>query len=338
MRIVINGFGRIGRTILRQLLSDPENDDFQVALINDIAPLETCAYLFKYDSTFGPYPHTVTSDETDLVIGDRHILFAGSRDISTLDLSGIDVVLDCTGHVPSREVAMRGLVAGARRVLISGPSQHADITIVQGANEKALRDARIVSNSSCTTNAIAPLLKALDTGNGIERSHVTTIHCVTGSQTMVDAPRETLERSRAGGESMVPTSTSAASELQKVLPDIAMRTSVAAVRVPCLSVSAIDATVQLKMPIMGSVPSYLTDIANRSPVIGVTSDACVSRDLRARPESLVLALPETIALGGAQLRIFGWYDNEWGFSARMIEMARTLAAGPHTKERPDGND
>ncbi|MFT7137128.1 MAG: glyceraldehyde 3-phosphate dehydrogenase [Akkermansiaceae bacterium] len=337
MRIVINGFGRIGRTILRQLLADPAHDDIEVALVNDIAPLETCAYLFQYDSTFGPYPEPVMTIGTDLVIGARRIAVAGSRDISTLDLSTIDVVLDCTGDVPSRDIAKRGLRAGARAVLISGPSKHADTTVVIGANEKTLGGAQIVSNSSCTTNAIAPLLKALDMGLGIERAHVTTIHCVTGSQPMVDAPRDTLERSRAGAESMVPTSTSATSELQKVVPYIAARTSIAAVRVPCLGVSAIDATVQLRTSFGASAREFLQVIANRTCVIGATDDPCVSRDLRARPESLVLALPETMALDDTQLRIFGWYDNEWGFSARMIEMARTLAADPHTKEILHGN-
>ncbi len=326
MRIVINGFGRIGRTILRQILTLHDHRDIEVALINDIAPLETCAYLFKYDSTFGPLPMPVETVSSGLQINGTTIPFCAVTDISTLDLSGVDVVLECTGKVQSRQVAEHGLHAGAQTVLISGPSEHADITSVMGANEAGIGTARIISNSSCTTNAIAPLLRAIDAVHSIERAHVTTIHCYTSSQPMVDAPRGDLARSRAGAESMVPTTTSAAKELQKLLPEIGARTSVAAVRVPSLSVSAIDATLQLADAVGPSPKDFLKNIADTSHIIGATDDACVSRDLRTRPESLIIALPETIAVDDRQLRVFGWYDNEWGFSARMIDMARLLAA------------
>ncbi len=330
MRIVINGFGRIGRTILRQVLTMPGHEDIEVVQINDIAPLETCAYLFKYDSTFGPLPDPVTTQNSTLTVGDTHIPFTDLNDISTCDFSDVDIILECTGKVNSREIADRGLQSGAQAVLISGPSEHADVTAVLGANEQDVKDARIVSNSSCTTNAIAPLLRALDAELSIERAHVTTIHCYTSSQPMVDAPRGDLARSRAGAESMVPTTTSAAKELQKLLPDIGARTSVSAVRVPSLSVSAIDAIVQFNKPIPASINDLLRKLAEQSDVIGATDDACVSRDLRARSESLILALPETIAMDEKQLRVFGWYDNEWGFSARMIDIARMLTARSDT--------
>ncbi|WP_417605273.1 type I glyceraldehyde-3-phosphate dehydrogenase [Primorskyibacter flagellatus] len=326
MRIVINGFGRIGRTILRQIMTDPGHADIEVALINDIAPLETCAYLLKYDSTFGPLPYTVEEEEGALTIGQTRIVFSTSADIGACDLTDVDVVLECTGRITSRDMAERGLRAGAKAVLISGPSDHSDTTIVLGANDETLGRSKIISNSSCTTNAIAPLLRAIDAKLGIEQAHVTTIHCYTASQPMVDTPRAGLARSRAGAESMVPTTTSAAKELTQILPGIGARTSIAAVRVPCLSVSAIDATIQLSSPAAASATETLKKIANESRVIGATDDACVSRDLRARPESLILALPETMATGERQLRLFGWYDNEWGFSARMIDMARRLAS------------
>jgi len=328
MRIVISGFGRIGRTILRQILSQPEHCDIEVALINDIAPLETCAYLFQYDSTFGPYPARVAADQDALIVGDTRIPFAQIDALNGQDLSDVDVLLECTGKISSRRAAEAGLAAGAGHVLISGPSEHADITVVKGANDAALGKARIVANSSCTTNAIAPLLRGIDAVLGIERAHITTIHCYTGSQPMVDGPRANLARSRAGAESMVPTTTSAANELKKVLPEVAKRTTVAAVRVPCLSVSAIDAVIQLKTDVGDAVSDVLQDIADQSGVVGVTGDACVSRDLRARPESLIIALPETMMSSESQLRVFGWYDNEWGFSARMIDQARILAANP----------
>jgi len=326
MRIVINGFGRIGRTILRQIIT--QHSDIEVVQINDIAPLETCAYLFKYDSTFGPLPYEVTVEGAALRINDRLIPFSHHADPQGPQIAAADLVLECTGKLQSREMAARGLTAGARAVLISGPSQYADKTCVMGANEAGLGDAQIISNSSCTTNAIGPLMRVVDAALGIEHAHITTIHCYTSSQPMVDTPRGDLARSRAGAESMVPTTTSAAKELQHILPQIGARTSVAALRVPSLSVSAIDATIQLKTSLVGDVKKIMRKIVAGSAVIGATDDPCVSRDMRGRPESLVLALPEVQTIGDSQLRLFGWYDNEWGFSARMIDMARLLAARP----------
>ena len=326
MRIAINGFGRIGRTILRQVMTLPEHADIDIVLVNDIAPLETCAYLFKYDSTFGPLPCDVAEEQTGLRVGDRFIPFLSRDRLSGSEMSGVDVLMECTGKVDTRDTATRGLAAGAGAVLISGPSSFADRTIVIGANDNALGEARIVSNSSCTTNAIAPLLRALQSTVGIERAHITTVHCYTSSQPLVDTPRGNLARSRAGAESMVPTTTSAARELQDIVPDTAGSVSVAALRVPSLSVSAIDVTVQLAAPLKESGQEFVQTLAERTPVIGYTHDPCVSRDMRGRAESLVLALPETQIIGDRQLRIFGWYDNEWGFSARMIDMARKITA------------
>ena len=323
MRVAINGFGRIGRTILRQLLA--AHPDVEIALINDIAPLETCVYLFRYDSVFGPFPGSVTALGGALSIDGRDIPFSRKRDLADLDLTGIDVLMECTGTITTRDQAARGIRAGARNVLISGPCDEAERTIVLGANDGTLGDARIVSNASCTTNALAPLLRVLQDSFGIVQGHMTTIHCYTGSQPMVDAPREDLARSRAGAVSMVPTTTSATRLIDRVLPDIAGRISGAAVRVPVISVSAVDLVVTLEAPPEGDLAQHLRRIAAGSAVLGVTEDATVSTDLRARPDSLVIALPETIRTGH-QARIFGWYDNEWGFSARMIDMACRLAA------------
>lgn len=325
MRILINGFGRIGRTLLRQVLTESRNSDIEVVGINDIASLETCAYLFRYDSVFGPYPGTVEDAPDALVVDGRAIPFTMLADLSRADLSGIDLVLECTGKAGTREVAERGLQAGAKAVLISGPSDAADVTAVLGANADAIGDATIVSNASCTTNGIAPLLRSLDEAFGIERAHITTIHCYTGSQPTVDAPAASLERSRAAAVSMVPTSTSAASQVTRVLPSMADKLTVSAVRVPCISVSAVDAVLQFERPIE-AIQDRLRDLFHDSPLIGLTDDPCVSTDMRARPESLVLALPETRTVGEQQVRLFGWYDNEWGFSARMIDMARLMAA------------
>ena len=315
MRVAINGFGRIGRAVLRQIMAC--HSDIEIVHINDIGGLETCAYLLKYDSVYGPYPGSVTSDDA-LVVDGKRIAFTADQALQA-DLSGIDVLLECTGKAKTRPFAEAGLRAGAANVLISGPSDAADQTLVLGVNEAGLGNDRIISNASCTTNAIGPLLTRLP---AFEHAHITTIHVYTGSQPMVDAPRDSFARSRAGAVSMVPTTTSAAGQIEKLLPNCSGRVSVTAVRVPSVSVSAIDAVITFT----GALPDLA---AITDHIIGTTTDACVSTDMRARPESLVLALPETRIIAGRQMRIFGWYDNEWGFSARMIEMARHM----HRRDR-----
>ncbi|MCB1341669.1 MAG: glyceraldehyde-3-phosphate dehydrogenase [Pseudooceanicola sp.] len=322
MRIAINGFGRIGRTVLRQILAGGRAD-IEVARINDIAPLDLCAYLFAFDSTFGPFPGAVRGAEGVLEVAGRRIPFSQSPDLDAVDLRGVDVLLDCTGIARGTEVARRGLEAGARKVLISGPSPAAEATVVLGANEAALGAARVVSNASCTTNALAPLAKLLHGLGGIERAHMTTIHCYTNSQPMVDAPRGDFARSRGGAQSMVPTTTSAAQLVDTVLPELAGRITGAAVRVPVASVSAVDLVAQLARPVSRDA---LRAAVEGSRVLGWTDLPLVSSDLRARPESLVIAGPETRGSGN-QLRVFGWYDNEWGFSARMLDVAALMAAG-----------
>lgn len=325
-RLFINGFGRIGRTVLRQLLQGGSTETVDIVGVNDIAPSKACTYLLRYDSVYGPFPQPIVAEEGGLQIAGRHIPFYCTPDLRALDLRGVDVVLECTGQNDSRDFVQAGIEAGARDVLISGPSAVADRTIVLGANEQALGEARIVSNASCTTNAIAPLLRLIDLGLGIDRAHVTTIHCYTGSQPTVDRPGFPPERGRAAAVSMVPTSTSAAHQIALVLPEFEGRLSVAAVRVPCISVSAIDATLQIADDPGECLTRFLREAFASSPLVGITEDPCVSTDFRGRPESVIIALPETCRTGPRQLRIFGWYDNEWGFSARMIDMARHLAA------------
>jgi len=328
MKVAINGFGRIGRSILRQILTLPRYAGVEVAQINDIAPPETCAYLFQYDSTFGPFPGPVAFSDGCLEVGGRRIPLSRELDIRAVDLAGVDVLLDCTGIARTTDLAHRGIEAGARKVLISGPSPAAEKTIVLGANEDTLGDAQMVSNASCTTNALAPLLKVIDQIAVVERGHMTTIHCYTSSQPMVDAPRGDLARSRAGALSMVPTTTSAMKLIDVVLPALAGRVSGAAVRVPTASVSAVDLVVQLGRDMTeDSLNAALKSAAEASPVLGWIDQPLVSSDLRARPESLVIALPETRMIGPRQARVFGWYDNEWGFSARMLDVAELMARG-----------
>ena len=324
MKIAINGFGRIGRTILRQVLTRPQTAPIEVALINDIAPLDMLAYLFAYDSTFGPWPGEVAGRGAALHVADRAIPVTHAPDLAHTDLSGVDVLLDCTGIARSSDVAARGLGAGAGKVLISGPSPAAELTVVLGANHDRLGDARIVSNASCTTNALAPLVRLVEAEWGVETGWMTTIHCYTGSQPTIDAPGAEYARSRAAALSMVPTTTSAQRLLDVVLPGIAGRIEGAAVRVPVASVSAVDLTVMTRArPDVATVNAAL---AAAGGVIGRTDRPLVSSDLRARPESIVMALPETRVTSGGLLRLFGWYDNEWGFANRMLDVAARMGS------------
>lgn len=324
MRVFINGFGRIGRSVLRAFLLSPTKwPGLEIVGINDIAAAEMCAYLFEYDSVFGPWRESVALEGGALVIGGRRVPLHRTADVSTLDLTGVDLVLECTGRAEAREVAERGLRAGAGRVLVSGPSSAADVTVVLGANDRVLAGQRIVSNASCTTNALAPLAKLIHANWGIVTGSMTTVHCYTGSQPTVDAPAADYPRSRAAALSMVPTTTSAARLLDGVLPEIAGRIVAQAVRVPVASVSCVDFhLVTEQRPSVEEVNAVFRAAARtEGSVIGATDRPLVSTDLRARAESVVMACPETKVSSGGMLRVFGWYDNEWGFSNRMLDMA-----------------
>lgn len=323
MRVFINGFGRIGRTVLRAWASAPNRwPGLEVVGINDIAAAEMCAYLFEFDSTFGPWAGTVALETGNLVVNGKAIPLTRHPDLSVADLSAVDVVLECTGRADGREVAERGLKAGARRVLISGPSKAADVTVVLGANDETLGNEKIISNASCTTNALAPLARLLDEAFGIVTGSMTTIHCYTGSQPTIDAPALEFARSRAAALSMVPTTTSASRLLDVVLPGIAGRIEGSAVRVPVASVSCVDLAVMLhRTPTVDALNTILKEAGG---VIGWTDRPLVSTDLRARPESIVMALPETRITSNGMVRVFGWYDNEWGFSNRMLDVAARL--------------
>ncbi|WP_439142566.1 type I glyceraldehyde-3-phosphate dehydrogenase [Planktotalea sp.] len=322
-RIALNGFGRIGRSILRILRA--QDLPFELVLVNDIQSLDVCAYLFEYDSVFGRYNGVVKHSDGILELDGDTIPFHHETDLSKLDLSSVDVVLECTGLAGNRAIATRGLDAGARSVLISGPSETADKTIVIGANDEELGHANIVSNASCTTNALAPLLRVLDEAYGVESGHMTTIHCYTGSQPTVDKPGADFARSRAAALSMVPTTTSAQRLTDEVLPHLAGRIEARAIRVPTASVSAIDLTVQTRASVTAQMVRDHLKSQAASGVLGWTEQPLVSSDLRMRPESLVLVGPEISVSVGGLLRVFGWYDNEWGFSMRMLELAERMA-------------
>ncbi|WP_372892528.1 type I glyceraldehyde-3-phosphate dehydrogenase [Rhodosalinus sp.] len=326
VRVAINGFGRIGRTLARQVLSGAPG--IELVHVNDIEAGDLLAYLFAYDSVFGPWRDPVTAEDGALVTGPHRIPLTQAGDIATLDLSGVDVLMECTGRATTRAIAEQGLRAGAARVLISGPSPAADVTVVLGANDAQLADQPIVSNASCTTNALAPLLRLLDEGWGVESGHMTTVHCYTGSQPTVDKPRGTPERSRAAALSMVPTTTSAGKLIGTVLPHLEGRVEARALRVPTASVSCVDLTVAPRRAATAqAVNAALRGAAEPGGVFGWIEHPLVSTDLRGRPESVVMCGPETSVNAGGLLRVFGWYDNEWGYSCRMLDMARRMGAG-----------
>lgn len=322
LTVAINGFGRIGRTVLRAWLGGGW-PDVEIVAVNDIATPEDCAYLFEYDSVFGPWPGAVALEDGALLVDGRRLPLTHAADLSDVDLRGVDLVMECTGRADRTEVARRGIRAGARRVLISGPSEASEVTLVLGANDGDLRpEHELISNASCTTNALAPLARVLDDAFGIDTGWMTTIHCYTGSQPTVDAPRGDPARSRAAALSMVPTTTSAQRLLGRVLPELSGRLEAAAVRVPTASVSAIDLAFLPRR--RAGVDAVNAALRSAGGVIGWTDRPLVSTDLRARPESVVMALPETRRTDGGLLRVFGWYDNEWGFSCRMLDMASLL--------------
>lgn len=320
MRVFINGFGRIGRSVLRAWAQAPHRwPGLEVVGINDIAAPEMCAYLFEYDSVFGPWRGSVALEDGALVVDGRAIPLHRTPNISIMALAKVDVVMECTGRADKRDVAEQGLQAGAARVLVSGPSSAADLTLVLGANDAELAGQMIVSNASCTTNALAPLARLIHDHWGVVTGSMTTIHCYTGSQPTVDAPAADYPRSRAAALSMVPTTTSAQRLLDRVLPQIAGRIEGSAVRVPTASVSAVDLAVMTERP---TTAAEVNDLLRRAGgVIGATDRPLVSTDLRARPESIVMATAETRVTKGGMLRVFGWYDNEWGFSNRMLDVA-----------------
>ncbi len=328
IRVAINGFGRIGRSVLRAWAQGggrlgPHWPEIEIVAINDIADAATCAYLFEFDSVFGPYPGDVSVEGSDLVVDGRHIRLTMERDTGALPLEDVDVVMECTGR-GTRDVAEAALAAGARRVLVSGPAVDPDLTFVMGANSSDLTAAhRIVSNASCTTNAIAPLVRLIDDVWGLDSALMTTVHCYTGSQPTVDMPMRDAARSRAAALSMVPTTTSAEALVDVVLPHLAGRVTGSAVRVPSASVSCVDLAVMTReMPTADAARELFEANANR--LIGYTDKPLVSSDLRARPESLIIAGPEIKRSKGGMLRVFGWYDNEWGFSCRMLDVAEIM--------------
>ena len=328
IKVGINGFGRIGRCVLRAAV-EQGRDDISFVAINDLTDPENLAYLLRYDSVHGRFGGEVSVDGDHLVVDGQRIRVTAERDIADLDWSDVDIVMECTGIFTSREAAAKHLEQGAKRVLISAPGKNADKTIVYGVNHDVLGpDDVVVSNGSCTTNALAPVAKVLDDAFGIQTGFMTTVHAYTGDQPTLDRPhRKDWLRGRAAAMSMVPTSTGAAKAISLVLPQLDGKLDGAAIRVPTPNVSVVDLCVTTETPATAEAVNAAMREAAEGELSGVLqylTDKNVSIDLNHDPHSSSLVSHETKAMGENFVRVLSWYDNEWGFSNRMLDVAAAM--------------
>jgi glyceraldehyde 3-phosphate dehydrogenase len=326
IRVAINGFGRIGRLVLRAI-HEGNRKDLDVVAINDLGSIGANAHLLKYDSVHGPFPGRVRATAKGINLGRGVVPVYAERDPAKLpwDRLKVDVALECTGLFTKREAAAKHLEAGAKRVLISAPATGEDITVVRGVNHRRLRKShRVISNASCTTNCLAPVVYVVNQAVGFQRGFMTTVHSYTGDQRIHDTLHSDLRRARAAAQNMIPTSTGAAKAVGLVLPELAGRIDGTAVRVPTINVSMIDLTfVSRKRCTVDDINKAIIRAAD-GPLKGVlayTDEPLVSGDFNHNPASSIFDLSETQVVDGRFVRVLSWYDNEWGFSNRMVDVA-----------------
>jgi glyceraldehyde 3-phosphate dehydrogenase len=326
IRVAINGFGRIGRNVLRAIY-EAGRDDIEVVAINDLGPVETNAHLLRFDSVHGRFPGTVVVDGDSIDIGKGKIKVTAVKDPAALPYKdiGVDVALECTGIFTARDKAALLLSAGAKRVLVSAPSDGADLTVVFGVNhDKLTKDHLVVSNGSCTTNCLAPVVKVLNDLVGIETGFMTTIHAYTGDQPTLDTMHKDLYRGRAAAMSMIPTSTGAAKAIGLVLPELKGKLDGVAIRVPTPNVSVIDLKI---IATRATTQDEINGAMKRASeqqlkgILGYTTAPNVSIDFNHDPHSSTFHMDQTKVQNGTLVRVMSWYDNEWGFSNRMADTA-----------------
>jgi glyceraldehyde 3-phosphate dehydrogenase len=329
VKVAINGFGRIGRNVARAILERPDCG-LELVSINDLADAKANALLFKRDSVHGTFPGTVEVDGNDLVINGTRIPVTAEKDPANLPhaANGIDIALECTGFFVDRASAGKHLTAGAKRVLISAPGKGVDLTVVFGVNhDKLTADHLIVSNASCTTNCLAPFAKVLDEAIGIERGLMTTIHSYTNDQKILDQIHKDPRRARAAALNMIPTSTGAAVAVGEVLPQLKGKLDGSSIRVPTPNVSVVDLTFTPKRDTTLEEVNSVLKAAAQGPLKGVlayTDEPLVSGDFNHDPHSSTIDSLETAVLEGKLVRVLSWYDNEWGFSNRMVDTAGVM--------------
>ena len=325
VKVAINGFGRIGRNVLRAILESGRTD-IEVVAINDLGPVETNAHLLRFDSVHGRFPHVVTTTADTIDVGRGPIKVTAIRNPAELPWGHVDVIMECTGIFTAKEKVQAHLSTGAKRVLISAPGENADKTIVYGVNHGTLtKDDLVVSNASCTTNCLSPVAKVLNDSIGIVKGFMTTIHSYTGDQPTLDTMHKDLYRARAASLSMIPTSTGAAKAVGLVLPELKGKLDGVAIRVPTPNVSVVDLVFEAKRSTtVEEVNAAIRAAATKGPLVGIlgfTDQPNVSSDFNHDPHSSVFHMDQTKVMDGTMVRILTWYDNEWGFSNRMSDTA-----------------
>ncbi len=329
-KVAINGFGRIGRNVARAILERPDCG-LELVSINDLADAKSNALLFKRDSVHGAFNGSVDVDGNDLIINGKRIHVTAERDPANLPhaAQGIDIALECTGFFTDKDSAGKHLTAGAKRVLISAPAKGVDLTVVYGVNhEKLTADHKVVSNASCTTNCLAPFAKVLNDAIGIERGLMTTVHAYTNDQKILDQIHSDMRRARAAAMSMIPTTTGAARAVGEVLPELKGKLDGSAIRVPTPNVSVVDLTFTPKRDTSVEEVNALLKAAAEGPmkgVLGYSDEPLVSIDYNHCPNSSTIDSLETAVIDGKLVRVLSWYDNEWGFSNRMLDTAGAMA-------------
>jgi len=328
-RVGINGFGRIGRNIMRAARTSGEID---IVAVNDITDAATLAHLLKYDSVLGNLSETVAVDGNGIRVGDHRFIVTADRDPAQLpwgDL-GVDVVLESTGIFTKRDDAAKHLAGGAKRVIITAPAKGPDLTIVLGVNHDQYdpNQHKIISNASCTTNCLAPVAKVVHEQFGLKRGWMTTVHAYTNDQKLLDLPHKDLRRARAAGLSMIPTTTGAAVAVGEVLPELKGKLDGIAMRVPTPNVSVVDLVVQVERTATSEAINAAFATAAEGPLKGVlqvVTDPLVSIDFKGNPHSSILDASYTNVMEGDFVKLLSWYDNEWGYSSRCVDLIRLLA-------------
>ncbi|KRO89740.1 MAG: glyceraldehyde-3-phosphate dehydrogenase [Rhodobacter sp. BACL10 MAG-121220-bin24] len=329
VKVAINGFGRIGRNVLRAIIESGRTDIVVIA-INDLGPVETNAHLLRFDSVHGRFPAVVTTSENSIDVGHGPIRVTALRDPAELPWGGVDVALECTGIFTDRDKAALHLKNGSKRVLVSAPSSGADKTIVFGVNHGALTaNDLVVSNASCTTNCLSPIVQVLHDAIGITKGFMTTIHSYTGDQPTLDTMHKDLYRARAAGLSMIPTSTGAAKAVGLVLPELNGKLDGVAIRVPTPNVSVVDFVFEASRTTSVTEINHAIRAASDGRlkgILGYTDLENVSSDFNHDPHSSIFHMDQTKVLSGNMCRILSWYDNEWGFSNRMADTAVAMGS------------
>ncbi|WP_209122062.1 glyceraldehyde-3-phosphate dehydrogenase [Alkalihalobacillus sp. BA299] len=329
VKVAINGFGRIGRMVFRKAILD---DKLDVVAVNASYPAETLAHLVKYDSTHGPFQAEVIAGDNELIVNGKVVKLLQSRDPKQLPWKelNVDIVVEATGKFKSKETAGYHIEAGAKKVVITAPGKEEDVTIVMGVNEEDYIHEKhdVVSNASCTTNCLAPVAKVIDEAFGIETGMMTTVHSYTNDQKNIDNPHKDLRRARACAQSIIPTSTGAAKAIAKVLPNLSGKLNGMALRVPTPNVSLVDFVVQLKQDVtVEEVNDVLRKAANNElkGILGYTDEPLVSIDFNGNENSSIIDGLSTMVLGERQLKVLAWYDNEWGYSCRVVDLVNLIA-------------